>query len=295
MKTTPFELFLSDEVQALLDHFAALLDIRVTFFSAEGRMLRRGRQMANSDYCRMIQSKTGNLRRCVAMDVGKQLEAMKKNTIIDYQCHAGLREAIAPVYIHGQLTGYLMIGQFRITDTPPTEVLNQFNQPELQPKLYEAFNALPRISPEKLEDVLGLFKMLIDYIVVRELAVVQKDELLVGIDNYLERHCLEDVRFPEMAKKLGRSMSTISQYLRRNHQTSFKELLLEHRLRRVDEFWQTHPDATVAEAAFAGGFSDQFYFSRVFRRKRGLPPAEYRNRQFRKSTTRKIHNKETTP
>ena len=35
----PFELFLSEEVQALLDNFAALLDIRVTFFSADGRQL----------------------------------------------------------------------------------------------------------------------------------------------------------------------------------------------------------------------------------------------------------------
>ena len=55
MNTTPFELFLSDEVQALLDHFAALFDIRVTFFSADGRALRRGRQMRNTDYCEMVQ------------------------------------------------------------------------------------------------------------------------------------------------------------------------------------------------------------------------------------------------
>ena len=40
---TAFELFLSDEVQSLIDHFAAVLDLRVTFFSADGRELRRGR------------------------------------------------------------------------------------------------------------------------------------------------------------------------------------------------------------------------------------------------------------
>ena len=51
MPVTPFELFLSDEVQSLLDNFASLLDIRVTFYSADGRMLRRGRQMSNTDYC----------------------------------------------------------------------------------------------------------------------------------------------------------------------------------------------------------------------------------------------------
>ena len=29
---------------------------------------------------------------------------------------------------------------------------------------------------------------------------------------------------------------------------------------------------------FAAGFADQFYFSRVFRKRRGLPPGEYRDK-----------------
>ena len=48
------------------------------------------------------------------------------------------------------------------------------------------------------------------------------------------------------------------------------ELLLERRLQRAEAFWQANPNATVGEAAFAAGFSDQFYFSRVFRRRRGV-------------------------
>ncbi len=283
MPVTPFELFLSDEVQSLLDNFASLLDIRVTFYSADGRMLRRGRQMSNTDYCRLIQAEPHNLRRCVELDADKQKEAMRKRGIIDYQCHAGLREAIAPVYIHDQLAGYLMIGQFRISNSPPACILERCDSPERRKALTEAFNALPRISVEKLENVLGLFKMLIDYIVVRELAVLQGDRLRTDIDRYLEQHCTEDIRLPEMARKLGRSVSTISQFLRRNYQTSFKELLLERRLQRAEAFWQANPNATVGEAAFAAGFSDQFYFSRVFRRRRGLPPGQYRDRRRRQT------------
>ena len=130
MPVTPFELFLSDEVQSLLDNFASLLDIRVTFYSADGRMLRRGRQMSNTDYCRLIQAEPHNLRRCVELDADKQKEAMRKRGIIDYQCHAGLREAIAPVHIHDQLAGYLMIGQFRISNSPPACILERCDSPE---------------------------------------------------------------------------------------------------------------------------------------------------------------------
>ncbi len=278
MSMTPFELFLSDEVQSLLDHFAAILDIRVTFFSADGRTLRRGRQMRNSDYCRMVQRELGTLRQCVSLDSDKQQEAVRQRGIIDYQCHAGLREAIAPVFIHDQLAGFLMIGQFRINDAPPECMLERCSSEEQRRKLEQAFRELPRISAEKLENVLGLFKMLIDYIVVRELAVLQGDRLRNEIDQYLERHCTEPIRLPEMAKKLGRSVSTISQFLRRNYRTSFKELLTERRLAKAEAYWMANPDATVGETAFAAGFSDPFYFSRVFKRHKGMPPGEFRAR-----------------
>lgn len=276
--TTAFELFLSDEVQALIDHFAAVLDLRVTFFSADGRELRRGRQMRNCDYCAMVQQELGTLKACLSMDTEKRSEAVEKHGIIDYRCHAGLREAIAPVFLHDKLAGFLMIGQFRTNDEVPANMLERCTNAEQRRRLAEAFRAVPKINSEKLEDMLGLFRMLIDYICVRELAVLQGDRLRHDIDHYLELHCTGEVRLPEMARKLGRSVSTISQFLRRNYRTSFKELLIERRLRKAEEFWRANPEATVGEAAFAAGFTDQFYFSRVFRKRRGLPPGEYRDK-----------------
>ena len=157
-------------------------------------------------------------------------------------------------------------------------LLERCGSEEQRRKLEQAFRELPRISSEKLESMLGLFKMLIDYIVVRELAVLQGDRLRNDIDRYLERHCTEPIRLPEMAKKLGRSVSTISQFLRRNYRTSFKELLTERRLAKAEAYWMANPDATVGETAFAAGFSDQFYFSRVFKRHKGMPPGEFRAR-----------------
>ncbi len=287
MADTPFELFLSDEVQSLLDNFAEILDIRVTFFSVDGRTLRRGCQMRNSEYCRIVQEELGTLEHCLSMDTDKRREAERCRGIVDYQCHAGLREAIAPIFIQDRLAGFMMIGQFRISDAPPECILNRCRGQEDREALVAAFRQLPRISIEKLNSVLGLFKVLIDYVVVRELAVLQGDRLRNDIDRYLEVHCTEDIRLSDMARKLGKSVSTISQFLRRNYQTSFKELLIERRLARAEAFWHAHPNATVGEAAFAAGFSDQFYFSRVFRRRRGIPPGEYRDQRRQAGTVLK--------
>ena len=285
-----FDLFLSDEVQALIDDFAALLDIRVTFFSADGVWMRRGKSMRNCEFCQLVQNELGELDKCLVMDGDKQAEAVARRGIVCYRCHAGLHEGIAPIFVHNKLAGYLMIGQFRVGDALPVKLFERVPSPTLRRRLEAAFEVLPKFAPEKFSSIVGLFKTLIDYIAVRELAVLQSDRLRLDIDRYIKTHGAEDIRLPDMARKLGRSVSTISQFLRREYDTSFKELLIEHRLRRAEQFWREYPEATVAEAAFASGFTDQFYFSRVFRRRRGLPPREYRDRQRRRLDSGGVHS-----
>lgn len=260
------ELILSDEVQTLLDDIAALIDARVTFFGPDGSSLRRGKEMCNSDFCRHIQSCPGGLAKCLAMDAAKQQEAVRSREVLLYRCHAGAHEIIAPVFLHGKCAGFLMIGQFRVDDTLPCG----------GEKLEGFYKQLPKFSQEKLSAITGLFRTLIDYITIRELAVLQSDQLRLDIDRYIEQYGHEDIKLPDMAKKLGRSVSSISQFLRRNYGTGFKELLITHRLRLAESFWKSNPEATVAEAAFASGFQDQFYFSRLFRQRKGMTPGEYR-------------------
>lgn len=267
-KSSALELILSDEVQSLLDDFAALIDARVTFFGPDGTRLRRGKEMCNSEFCRHIQSCPGGLAKCEAMDAAKQAEAINKRDVILYRCHAGAHEIVAPVFLHGKCAGFLMIGQFRVDETLPAG----------NGELDNFYQQLPRFSNEKLAAITGLFKTLIDYISIRELAVLQSDQLRLDIDRYISRHGHEDIKLPDMAKKLGRSVSSISQFLRRNYGTGFKELLIAHRLHLAESFWKAHPEGTVAEAAFAAGFQDQFYFSRLFRQRKGMTPGEYRDK-----------------
>ena len=190
-----------------------------------------------------------------------------------------MHECLAPVQLRGRVAGFVMFGQFRIEgeSEPDWREIPAALREEFKKSYYE----LPCFTEEKLEAVQGVLKTLIDYIAVRELAVLQGDRLRNEIDIYIEKHAAEDIRLPDMAKKLGRSVSTISQFLRNNYQTSFKGLLLDARLRMAEKMWRDDPGATVAEVAFASGFCDQFYFSRVFSRRKGMPPGKFRSQMRR--------------
>ena len=272
------ELFLNDDVQKLLDNIAGMLDLRVTFFSRFGLPIRRGKEMPNTAYCKFIQNNLGKLELCQDIDKNMREKVTATFQPLSYTCHAGLREIIAPVVIGGRLAGFLMAGQFRTNDTIPQCALDYCKNEAQKKELQEKFFILPLLSEERVEALIGTLQTLIDYIAARELAVFRPDPLKSAIDSYIDKHYQEDVYLSDIAKVLNKSISSVAQFLRNKYHTCFKDLLIERRLCAAEDYWKQHPCASIKECAEAAGFKDQFYFSRIFRKKRALSPREFRAR-----------------
>lgn len=277
-KHNTLELFLNDDVQNLLDNFAGMLDLRVTFYSRFGISIRRGNSMPNTAFCNFIQNELGLLEHCQNIDNIMQQRVTESRSPISYTCHAGLHEIVAPVMIEGRLAGYLMVGQFRTSDTIPACALKHCKSQAQRTKLLKSFELLPRLSDQRVEYLIGTLQMLIDYIAARELAVFRPDPLKAIIDTYIDEHYKEDVYLADVAQKLNKSISSVAQFLRNKYHTCFKDLLIERRLCAAEEYWKSNPRASIRECAEAAGFKDQFYFSRIFRKKRALSPREFRAR-----------------
>lgn len=270
------ELLLRDEVQQLLDHFAGVMKMQVIFFSARGEVLRRSRGSGNSGYCRLIQEKIFGLERCLERDRLELANCAGQGTLRCYLCHAGLREAIAPVTVNGAVAGFVMLGQFRVSDVIPFAVLEKV-PPEHYEALWREFLKLPRIADDELENLLGLFQMLVDYITARELVALSGDRLFERLERYLEKHLTEPVTIKAAARAAGQSVSSLSHKLKARYGASFKTILIEKRLRRAEMLLREHPELSIAEIAAQTGFADRFYFSRIFRKYRGCPPSAYRD------------------
>lgn len=272
------ELFLNDEVQNLLDNFAGMLELRVTFYSRFGLPIRRGKAMPNTVFCNFIQNELQMLENCQNIDKLMREKVTTARTPISYTCHAGLHEIIAPVIIGNRLAGFLMVGQFRTGDTVPECALNNCRNEAERAQLRQAFTLLPKLNRERLNAIIGTLQMLIDYIAARELAVFRPDPLKSAIDQYIDEHYMEEVYLGDLARMLNKSISSVAQFLRNKYHTCFKDLLIERRLCAAEEYWKKYPYASIKECSSAAGFKDQFYFSRLFRKKRALSPKEFRAR-----------------
>ena len=174
------------------------------------------------------------------------------------------------------VAGFVMLGQFRVSDVIPLAVLAKV-PPEHYEELWREFVRLPKIAPEELDSLLGLFQMLVDYITARELVALSGDRLFERLDRYLEKHLTEPVTVTAAARAAGQSVSSLSHKLKARYGASFKTILIEKRLRRAEQLLRLHPELSIAEIAAQAGFADHFYFSRLYRKYRGVTPSAYRD------------------
>jgi AraC-like DNA-binding protein len=99
--------------------------------------------------------------------------------------------------------------------------------------------------------------------------------LLARALEYMEERLADELSREEVARAAGLSPSHFSHLMRAKTGWSFTELLTRLRIDRACHLL-THTAEPLARIAQDCGFSDQSYFTRVFRKRTGQPPGDYR-------------------
>jgi AraC-like DNA-binding protein len=94
---------------------------------------------------------------------------------------------------------------------------------------------------------------------------------------YIAQHFEQDLTRDALADLSHVSPSEFSRTFRREQGTTFKHFLLQYRIAKARDFL-AEPQMTISRAAYAAGFSDASYFSRVFRQLAGVTASEYQRR-----------------
>lgn len=270
------DIVLKEEVQELLDHFAAVIGVSIGFFAVDGEPLRRGLGRPNSRYCQLIQKRLFSPEPCVRMDRAMCRRCSPGCGAIRYRCHAGLEEAAAAIEVDGHLAGYMMIGQFRVHDTLPAPVRARARERGCEAEVQAAFTGLPRFTSSQADHLVGLFNLLIEQMLTRHSITLSGERIIGQALAYMESHYAEPLRIQQVADELGVSVSTLSHGMKRVTGETFVHQLQEIRLRHAEEIMRNAPSRTLQEIALACGFQDPYYFSRVFRKRRGLAPTAHR-------------------
>ena len=93
--------------------------------------------------------------------------------------------------------------------------------------------------------------------------------------DYVHAHLEKRILLTTAASLCHLSVSEFSRVFKREQGLTFCDFLLRSRVAKARELLAS-PGATVSEVAFAVGFNDLSYFTRIFRRYTGAPASEYR-------------------
>jgi AraC-like DNA-binding protein len=92
---------------------------------------------------------------------------------------------------------------------------------------------------------------------------------------YIQQHYGEALRLEEMARLANLSVSQFERTIRRIFQLSPKQLIIKTRLEAARNLLKE--EKSIAEIAYACGYTDHSAFSRQFKATIGLSPTEYRD------------------
>ena len=269
------EIILSEEIQNIFDHFAASFGIVIVFYSLDGKILRRGLNQPVSGYCRLVQNNLYGSGQCSLSDESRCRECTEQRRIVSYRCHAGIEEAVAPIYIDNQIAGYAMIGQFRCENKPDAAVINEAGKAGIRTDLEQAFQLLPYYDSSRKKHLLGLFEALVDYIITKEMVSVKGERITGQVMGYIEQNINRPLRLSEAARAVGRSCSSVSHAFTASLGKSFSQVVIETKLKRAEDYFRNSPELSVSEVAERLGYKDPLYFSRIYRKYRGFPPSKF--------------------
>ncbi len=280
-------LFDQEQLLQLVSNLYLLTGIPANILDPQGRDINLFE--GHPPFCRALNACPEGHRRCVACDAWKVRSYAASGGFQFYRCHAGICEAVMPLFDRNHPLAYLVFGCF--LDDEPMEEQWQRTRATLDwypggpDSLRDAFLQFRQYAAPELKAYAETLEALAAYIQLKEMIRLTEQtdaqKLAIYLDqHYMERLSLESVsqqlhigrtKLCRLAKELSGGR-TLTYLIAQRRIDAAKVLLLENDL----------PVSAVAEAV---GISDYNYFSRVFRSLTGTTP-----RTFRENGRQKAQN-----
>ena len=109
------------------------------------------------------------------------------------------------------------------------------------------------------------------------------DESLGRVMDYLSRHYSEVIRLSEVAEMVNMSESSFCRFFKQHTSKSFIDFLTDIRLGAASRAL-IDSSLSIAEIGYDCGFNNLSNFTRIFKKKKGVTPSEFRD-NYRKNKT----------
>lgn len=104
---------------------------------------------------------------------------------------------------------------------------------------------------------------------------IDTPEFFQKIDEYIKEHLEENLSAQKICNVFGISQAYLSRLFKKYSSINFNKKVTLLRIEKAKKIMEERPELYIKDIASKVGFSDQFYFSRIFRSVTGISPTEY--------------------
>ena len=272
-----------EKLRGLLKDFYAISHIRITVFDVDlNELVSYPEKVA--PYCAVIRGTSRGFDACMACDREACKTAAKKHSTHSYRCHAGLTEAVTPLYVGDVLVGYLLVGH--VFSYPSHEegwaaIEKRCEGYRVNERmLKEAIFKADIIEGSYIRSAAQILHAVASYLILERMATLKEDLLAVRLDAYLSAHFTEKLNAVTIAEHLGIGKTQLYELSQQLYGCAVAEKIRSLRMEKAKELLSGKEELPLSEVAALCGFHDYNYFITVFSREVGMSPAAWRKNKI---------------
>ena len=199
-----------------------------------------------------------------------------------YRCHAGLTEAVTPLFADNLLIGYLLIGHAFAYESHAAGWAEVERRCAGLPIDFEALRTACATSPLLTQDYIRsaaqIAHAVASYLVLERMAALQEDQLAARLNAMVMAHYADPIHAQDICEALDIGRTQLYKLSRQLYGRGVAEHLRALRLEKARELLASSPKLQIAEVSAQCGFNDYNYFISCFTRAFGCSPGAYRRR-----------------
>lgn len=276
--------FDTGKLKSLLNDFYKITNIRITVFDKDMQELLSCPEEI-TPFCKIIRSSKLGKSACIQCDQHACRKALTKKDIHLYQCHAGLTEAVVPLYSGNILIGYLLMGHVfshRSFDEGWNIIKERCkNLPVDWNRLKQACKNSPLTSNEYMRSAAEIMHAIASYLILENIATIKEDELPHKIDAYINTHYHERITAMDLCHEFGIGKTQLYKISNQLYGCGISKHIRSIAIKNAKKLLSDKRNLKISEISTLCGFNDYNYFISVFSQEVGVPPGEYRKKLTR--------------
>ncbi len=190
-------------------------------------------------------------------------------------CHAGLIDVAAPILYGDEIIAYIIFGQMR-TDTDFSAVSAYVEKLGLEKsKMEKLYSEISAFDTGHIESISNIAAMVAKHILLENMLTPDYDKTIQPAIMFIEENFHKPLTIQEICRESSLSKSVLYRRFKSSFDCTVSQYINSKRIEKSLEFL-TKTDMSVDEISQKVGFTSGSYFSKAFKKEKGISPMSYR-------------------